>query len=882
MNPTAEPKASAPLRVAVVAVHGIADQRPGDTGYAVAAQLAAACQGQVQSFQLLLNVAPLDPALPFRRWAPATWLQRAWKSLRQSWRSDFLDPALGAAPGAAQHRNSARAAGVASADGSVDAPADRSTRPPPSAGKLPPADLGVRFTDYLLAKAHSVRQGEPATLASPTPVAVNAVRGPGVHADVFEMYWADLSRLPGSVASIVAELFTLLFNLSRLGLDALSLQNHLHGPTELGLVTGLVRSADWLFSRVLALLALQLVLCGLVLAPALLLQAHPEGSRWVLTAALGLTSASALVFLRQWPWRQALLVGAFLALGAWGLFGSSRGYLAMMLLVLLLLGRAYMAHLAFADRRFRGVWGLGVVMGAITLACGWAAGRKAGLMVFQGWLDAALGALEAVLLAHALLWAALALLLALTVLASEWALWRGRRQGRDHRTLLVTARLGLFTSVGAFAVFLMLGFNLMSWALQALLDGQTYQAWWFDTETAHAAGVFLQARADRTAGSFSLVAVALLGLVGFVALVFTPSVLREVRWVPVGNAEGLGLWLSGGYRAIDRLVRVWGWLLAPAAAWMALALVAAQVDRLGFQVTIPWLATLLEGSDRSVQSVSSQWLYGLTFAIAGTTAGLLALGKVAAKQLQGLRAPLDAVLDVDNHFREFPRHRISRVHIVERYVALLDHLRQQGFERVVFVAHSQGTVITADLLRYLQQWHLLGAALAQDVDPSQAPEPSVAPAASLGVAPLQVSMPTLRRWLDAVQPRLLTLGSPLRQLYALRFPALYAWPLADVQHRSQPGWTGPRPSDLGLHHWSNLWGSGDYVGRWLWAAPGPRTPQPLEVDDRRYSGAVHQGCDAQGATWRDACLGVDAHTHYFDVDKADVRAELLALVTQAR
>ncbi len=871
MNPHADPATPAAPRVAVVAVHGIADQRPGETGQAVAAQLAAACNGQVQSHQLLLNVPPLDPALPFRRWVPTTWLQRGWKSLRQSWRSDFLDPALGAAPGAARHRNSARA------------PADASAPPPAGAGGggEPRADIGVRFTDYLLAKAHSVRQGQPASPASPTPVAVNAVRGPGVHADVFEMYWADLSRLPGSVTSIVAELFTLLFNLSRLGLDALSLQNHLHGPTELGLVTGLVRSADWLFSRVLALLALQLVLCGLLLTPVLLVHAHPEGSRWLLTAVLGLLAASALVFLRQWPWRKALLLGGLLAFGAWALFGSRWGYLAMLLLVLLLLGRAYLAHLAFADRRFRGVWGLGVVMGALTLACGWAAGRKAGLMVFQGWLDATLGALEAVLLAHALLWAALALLLALTVLASEWALWRGRRLGRDHRTLLVTVRLGLYTSVGAFAVFLMLGFNLMSWALQSLLEGQIYQPWWFDAETSHAAGVFLQARADRTAGSFSLVAVALLGLVGFVALVFTPSVLREVRLLQLGNADGLGLWLSGGYRAIDRLVRVWGWMLAPAAAWMAVALVAAQVARLGFEVSVPWLAKLIEGSDRGVQSLSSQWLYGLTFAIAGTTAGLLALGKVAIKKLQGLRAPLDAVLDVDNHFREFPRHRISRVHIVERYVALLDHLRRQGFERVVFVAHSQGTVITAELLRYLQQWHLLGAESAHKVDPSQAPEPALAPAASHGAAPSQVSMPALRQWLDAVQPRLLTLGSPLRQLYALRFPALYAWPLAAVQHSSQAGWTGPSPSELGVRHWSNLWASGDYVGRWLWAAPGPRTPQPLEVDDRRYSGDEHQGRDAQGATWRDACLGNDAHTHYFDVDKADVRAELLALVTRA-
>jgi hypothetical protein len=86
------------------------------------------------------------------------------------------------------------------------------------------------------------------------------------------------------------------------------------------------------------------------------------------------------------------------------------------------------------------------------------------------------------------------------------------------------------------------------------------------------------------------------------------------------------------------------------------------------------------------------------------------------------------------------------------------------------------------------------------------------------------------------------------------------------------------PHELGLRRWTNLWGSGDYVGRWLWAAPDPTHPQPLQVDDGRYGSVVHQGQDALGRPWRDRCLGADAHTHYFDLDQPVVGAELLALV----
>ena len=96
---------------------------------------------------------------------------------------------------------------------------------------------------------------------------------------------------------------------------------------------------------------------------------------------------------------------------------------------------------------------------------------------------------------------------------------------------------------------------------------------------------------------------------------------------------------------------------------------------------------------------------------------------------------------------------------------------------------------------------------------------------------------------------LLTLGCPLRQLYAQRFPDMYGW----VVEPCGPGRTGPDPAALGIGRWCNRWGAGDYVGRWLW------DPYDQFGD-------------------QDRCIGADAHTHYFDPDQPVVKDALRDLI----
>jgi hypothetical protein len=86
------------------------------------------------------------------------------------------------------------------------------------------------------------------------------------------MYWADLSRLSGAAPRILTELFTLLFNLSRLGAGAVALAATIK-PEKRGLhwLSKAQRCADWMYSRVFAVIILQLIVCAVLVFVATLI-----------------------------------------------------------------------------------------------------------------------------------------------------------------------------------------------------------------------------------------------------------------------------------------------------------------------------------------------------------------------------------------------------------------------------------------------------------------------------------------------------------------------------------------------------------------------------------------------------------------------------------
>jgi hypothetical protein len=280
---------------------------------------------------------------------------------------------------------------------------------------------------------------------------------------------------------------------------------------------------------------------------------------------------------------------------------------------------------------------------------------------------------------------------------------------------------------------------------------------------------------------------------------FLPSVLREIQ-PPAQDQEmaALGDWLDRGFRRIRQL------------AVPLLVVNMVVLFPLGYLLGNLWTPDLrqnwgvLELLNRS--SGVALWLLGLLQPL------LLLLALISQGFQSKLQGILDAILDVDNYLRVHPREDNPRSRIFARYVSLLRYLATQDYDGIVIVAHSQGAVITADVLRFLQR------------DP-----------ACFQLPPL----------------RLFTMGAPIHQLYSFSFPHLYGWAAHYDEPSADRTCDYPQPQALGVQQWVNAYGSGDYVGRYLWG----RDRQMYQADQRYRTG--HENCF-------EFCLSEGAHTHYWD------------------
>ena len=216
----------------------------------------------------------------------------------------------------------------------------------------------------------------------------------------------------------------------------------------------------------------------------------------------------------------------------------------------------------------------------------------------------------------------------------------------------------------------------------------------------------------------------------------------------------------------------------------------------------------------------------------------------------GFRAGLDIALDVTNWLRLKPVRNNVRSRISRRYVSLLRYVANQDYDQLVIVAHSQGTVITADLLRFLNEennrYHF------KKLDPS------------------------LTSFFDnddkTIPIKLLTFGSPLKQLYARRFPFQYGWaePGTDPAGNNQ---AGPDPDKLNLKRWINLYCSGDYIGRALWYAPDSKQKWKLQWSEQYTS--------ERGCIFREKCIGYGGHIKYWLGEYPSVATTLDDLISHS-
>lgn len=834
-------------RIAVVAIHGVADQAPGATVQALADLLIAQAPNGCSyapglRSDVTLQVPPLAPIHAVAR-APDDFRKR----LNQSTRSDFLRENW-ASQGA--QRSLGQRAGTLS--------------------------QGAEFTDYLLAKAEQNAM-DPDTYTARQIGLARTHDGVTDRVDAIEMYWADLSRLSGQVPRILTELFTLLFRLSALGRDTVqTAAAHFSKLRSWRVLASLQTVLDWLYSRVLALLFLQLLMLVLIFVPLNLASGSTAALQTITVGA----AAAGLALGIFYAWRRFLLGAvAGVALGG-ALWLAARAWppgaaWEVGATWLLILSVFYDWWLRVCEERFRMVRRVGWVLWLITLAAVLVPPAIAPTPDLRMWVIGALHAVEVVLLLIVVWWGVTGPLLVVWLIAGHFATRSARKTGEDAalfarfqaRATVATGRLGLVVSLGFFLVLTMAAWALISRGLElSVQDMQEYSPIVFtapaSAQTASSAACptkvdpgkgaawFLHDRFVKSTEAFSATAVLLLSLVAYLLVVLTPSALAELELIKQ-KFRLLGRWLTGGYRSLDAV-------LAAVVFLGVIAALATGVIMAAYRFGGQALVQSFTGWDEGFSTLSCRLLQPLVITAATATLVLSAAGGLLSKYVPWLRAPLDAALDVDNHLREFPRKAIPRVRIFSRFVAVLRYLASQDYERIVIVSHSQGTVISTELLKYLKE-------RAAD---RRVPE----------------SDPARQLWENLEgRVRLLTAGCPLRQLYAARFPILYDWPLAESAGRM-----GPSAAVVGTQRWVNAYATGDYVGRWIWSRlPADGDVSPPEIDQVDAAGKDAYETDVDLADpgsllgpgrERDVSIGAGAHTHYFDKPQTTIAALVDALL----
>ena len=509
-------------RVAVIAIHGVADQKLGDTCQALAELLIAQTpNGFVYEPGVrqdeILQVKLLEPVQPV-----GTTPDGLRKQLRQSAGSDFL-------------REGATAAGKKR-----------------SLAQGAPLSKGAAFTDYMLAKAK--RADTPIDTYTAPHIAMTRQKGAiADQVDLHEMYWADLSRLSGLVPRILTELFTLLFRLSALGRDTVQFQAaaeaYKHDPVW-RLLAWLQMLLDVGYSRVLALLFLQLVMIALILVPfgLLLPDANPlhQAASVIGAMAVGwilwmISIATVIVFAVK-------AASNDLAMWVWGALSALEVVLLLIVIWWMLVAPIMLAWLCasvYASRR-RGA-------------------------------DAAAGA-------------------PINVRA---------------KSSVATGRVGLFVSLGFFIIITMTAWALVTTGVQHAVEHVPYDPIVFKPASPvvpgdavapglTTAGIFLDERFVNSTSGFSVIALLLFPLVLYLVLMLLPSVLAELGLISQQFGK-LGRWLTGGYRKLDRVVLTFVAAAVGAALLAAVVLVAA---RLGIDLAPTWLGRHL----KLFGELSKDWL----------------------------------------------------------------------------------------------------------------------------------------------------------------------------------------------------------------------------------------------------------------------------------
>lgn len=655
----------------------------------------------------------------------------------------------------------------------------------------------------------------------------------GCECHVFEMFWGDLSRLQTMVIGTVVAFYQLLFFLCDRGARTIHYARAKYAKDKRWWSV-----FDWVhfiahLILVLGIPILNLALFGLAIAA--VVSGYSEkmnmpGTVVALILGTVLSGGLAALFVireqrvpaRFWSWTFFVVSLAFLLPLALTHLVDLKRWVPMM--TWLIIAFVIFGLMTIYEERYKDHARICTIpiLSFVTIAFAW---ELYGLGWPSGWSQLFKAGSEtmrqAITYVHWPLWIGFAFFSLVCWLVAEGAVRLSglSDEDKDHaRRVAFTAKISLAIP-GALVLIVDLGL----WQLLVRgfdkLPGDLIEK----GQKEEALQVFMSSVPVGTAWSLIL----FLGAVLFAGWLILPAALAEWRppndaragWRPPNDAPWFGVILSAGLRKLR---------------WSAWTLQLLITIGLLSSVALWWPPTFNEShlEDGLALLAVSSALFVL-FALRG-----------AGKAIRNI---LDIALDVANWLRFDPPERTPCARICARYASLLRHIcnwtdPESGarYNAVIILAHSQGTVITADLFRFL----------------THSSEPGLG---RIFEGEAESQLPVY----------LFTMGCPLRQLYSLRFPDEYAWA------RDAAGWdaaTRPNPDDLHVELWSNFYRSGDYVGRALWHPDPDRSGADAEAWDsqKRKRGKRHE-----------RCIGAGAHTHYWDETAPEIAEELDYLIETA-
>ncbi len=681
---------------------------------------------------------------------------------------------------------------------------------------------------------------------------------------VFEMHWADLSRLGSGVLRVFGAIYQLLLHVSHLGRKGVDVAKELY--KEDGAV-----ARRWKFYscahttavRAFTLLVPLSTLVMLVFLPLFIPAAIAADARFT----IGVVAAAVIVVagfgyglyrLTALHWGSNLFVGFLIVVCGmmWWLFRNGvvarepAGTVIVSCLLGLTSAVAFWAIVRSYNRvrSHARVVGYSVLLMALLLvAVNWSAIPAANLA--ERIRYAALLGFESGYLALTICWGLFWVAASLALIASIPVMYKAAFKDSTMRARRVarTARVTLALSAFLFIVFALVGYQ----AVVRIADSQQAKLSLLPpcVESARAClpqivPALVTDDSVNSASKFFTALITTSGTSGFKLVLVTGAITAVlVSWLVVLIAV-TSVWTPSSRDPSDEGSLALGRWLSSGFAWAG---VAGDCLVVGIVVFIlvggihDWLSIGARTSDFDPAATHAivNWL---AVALVTSAAGLAVVRLRVSALASHARPALGLILDVDNYLRESPSWATPKAKMAARFASLLRHILERRdaagkpmFNRIVIVSHSQGTVMAADMLRFLKT---VGA-----TDPD----------------------------MSGVKVSLLTMGSPLRQLYSANFPHLYEW--VDTNNDDTVGTSAyhahPDPAELNVAEWVNLFTTGDYVGRSLWRSMSwPDIWRRQEFVERAQRGAPLDRYDR--------CLGAGTHTRYWT--SADVAAEIDAML----